>query len=274
MRSRALGLAALVAGFATLPLGGAAAELAGLAGCEERMAAEVGWLDGGEAAALPASPDTHPCVGRIQPGAQLTNLCTMNFIFRDPAGGLYLGTAGHCVALGEEVGVVGVGWPVATVVYDGCPSPQACPVDFALARIDPARHADVDPTLCHWGGPQGVNASPSRGQTTHLYGFGSLYRASPALQPRAGVVVSASAGEFTYVGQAQPGDSGAPIATGDGKAAGVHVRSSLSVGDGLRVDPALKYATRIDAALLRAEQATGLDLELVPGLAPFRPLGV
>jgi len=277
MRSRAVGLALLVAGLALVPFGAAVGQ--GLE-CEERMLAELGWLDAPQGQAydpLPALPlpfgpteDTHACTGHIQPGAQMTSGCTMNFIFRDQLARLYLGTAGHCTSgVGDTIGVAGVGEDVATVVFDGNPGA----IDFTLARIDPVFYNKVDPTMCHWGGPSGVNTSPTQGQTTHLYGFGSIYGLSAATRPRVGLVQGANPNEVTYLGMAQPGDSGSPIVSGDGgKALGIHVRSSLSAA-GLRVDPSQKYATRVDRAMLLAEQGTGLDLTLVNGLEGFNPLG-
>lgn len=290
-----MGLALVMVGVVAIPFGaasGGGGSHAGVLGigidCGDKMLAELGWTDapGGTAegaagvpdlpeavaAPLPAwegSPDLHECTGTIQPGAQMTNGCTMNFIFRDAQGNLYLGTAGHCTGgVGSTIGIVGVGNNVATVVYDGYPGP----IDFALARISPAFHARVDPTMCHWGGPSAVNDAPQRGQTTHIYGFGSIYGQGPETRPRPGVVYSAGSSEVTYIGAAQPGDSGSPLVSGDGKALGVHVRSSLSVGS-IRVDPSQKFATRVDAAILRAEQGTGLDLELVTSGVPFNLLG-
>lgn len=266
MRARAVGLALLLGGLGLLPFGAA-----GGPSCEDRMLAELGWLDApavGVALDLGAE-DTHACSGQIQPGARMTNGCTMNFIFRDAQARLYVGTAGHCMGgLGDTLGAAGVGGEVATVVFDGFPGP----IDFALARIDPGFYDDVDPTMCHWGGPSSVDADPTTGQTTHLYGWGSFYNLAGVTRARAGVLQGESVSEVTYLGFAQPGDSGSPIVGGDGQALGVHVRSSLGVSE-VRLDPSTKFATRIDRALAEAEAATGLDLELVPGLAPFSFLG-
>lgn len=283
MQARAVGLGALLLGVALLPFGAAAAEMLG---CEEKMAAEMGWLDTPEGQAVdpvssllevpmdPFAPgnDLHPCTGKIQPGAQMTSGCTMNFIFRDSTGALYLGTAGHCTSgVGATIGIMGVGSNVAVVVFDGYPGN----IDFALARIYPQYYGSVDPTMCHWGGPSGVETSPGMGDTTHIYGFGTIYGGSPVTRPRTGYVLSASQNEITYIGMAQPGDSGSPIVSGDGgKGLAVHVRSSLSspVG-GFRIDPSQKYATRVDRSIVLAEGATGLDLNLVNGLTGFNLLG-
>lgn len=287
MQARAVGLGALLLGVALLPFGAAAAEMLG---CEEKMAAEMGWLDMPEGQAtdpvislleVPMDPfapgnDLHTCTGKIQPGAQMTSGCTMNFIFRDSTGALYLGTAGHCTSgVGATIGIMGVGPNVAQVVYDGCPPSGACPTDFTLARIYPQYYSSVDPTMCHWGGPSGVETSPGMGDTTHIYGFGTIYGGSPVTRPRTGYVLSASPNEITYLGMAQPGDSGSPIVSGDGgKGLGIHVRSSLSApGLQIRIDPSQKYATRVDRAISQAELSTGLDIQLVNGLSAFNILG-
>lgn len=275
MRARAACLSFLGLGVALLPLAAPAAD--GGASCWEVMLREVSWdqlevedppAPGAGLAPLAPDNDLHPCEGRIQPGARMTNGCTMNFVFRDSLGRLYFGTAGHCVNPGQRVGIAGVGASVATVVFDGYPGT----IDFALARIDAAFYGFVDPTLCHWGGPAGVNTAPATGQTTHIYGWGNIYSDTELTRPRPGVVRSSTSAEVTYIGFAQPGDSGSPLASGDGNALGVHVRSTLSVGS-IRVDPSNKVATRIDAAMLFAERVTGLDLELVRGLQPFSLLG-
>lgn len=280
MRARAACLSFLGLGVALLPLAAPAAD--GGASCWEVMLREVGWdqlevedplTPGAGLAPLASANDLHPCEGRIQPGARMTNGCTMNFVFRDSLGRLYFGTAGHCTeGVGQRLGIAGVGGSVATVVFDICTS-ESCPLDFSLARIDPAFYGFVDPTLCHWGGPQGVNTRPALGQTTYIYGWGNIYGSTELTRPRPGVVRSSTTIEVTYIGFAQPGDSGSPIVTGDGNAMGVHVRSTLSLLQGLRIDPSQKIATRVDAAMLVAERVTGLDLELVRGLQPFSLLG-
>ncbi|HEV8359181.1 MAG TPA: hypothetical protein VGR28_01870 [Candidatus Thermoplasmatota archaeon] len=284
MPGRALLMVGLFVGVTTLPMVAAAADAET---CIDRMLREMGWVDDGSAElgvidpltpgaeAAPSSNDLHACVGKIQPGAQMTIGCTMNFIFRDQVARLYFGTAGHCFdgnGVGRTAGIVNVGNNVGTVVYDGHRNPGDVP-DFALLRVDPAFYADIDPTMCHWGGPAGLNTFPSFGQTTHIYGFGLVYGQAAVTRARVGDVMGATSSEVTYLGFAQPGDSGAPVVTGDGKAAGIHVRSSLSIPGVIRIDPSPKYMTRVDAAIAGAEAATGLDLTLVDGNEPFNLLG-
>lgn len=225
------------------------------------------------AAAMPAAALdpclTQPCERAIHPGAALTDGCTMNFIFRDGGGARYLGLAGHCEAgqgaTGARVGLLGVG-EVATVVWDGGDGEPGT-VDFALARIDADRLGLVDPTVHFWGGPEGLNGAPAAGQTAHTTGWGDVWALTPATRSRVGVVAAVDAGTLTYIGLAQPGDSGAPLLTGDGRAAGFHVASGLGAGGTHLEGP--KLAVRLDAALAAARAATGLGLELVPGERPF-----
>lgn len=292
MQVRAAALAFAFSTFALFPIvSGAAPAVAAVAtSCFERMLREMGWDDAGlardgalDSAASVTDPvppadlpllgpaeDNHPCNTKIQPGARLTLGCTMNFIFRDQTGQLYFGTAGHCIddnGVGATVSVANVG-AVGTVVYDGHLDPGDVP-DFMLVRISPAYYSSVDPTMCHWGGPADVNANPVFGETTHIYGFGTIYGLSSVTRPRAGVVYSSNAAETIYIGFAQQGDSGAPLMTGDGNAFGVHVRSSLFVPGVIRIDPSPKYATKVSYAMAQAENALGIDLELVPGNLPF-----
>ncbi|HEV8361101.1 MAG TPA: hypothetical protein VGR28_11675 [Candidatus Thermoplasmatota archaeon] len=242
-----------------------------VAGLLLALAAAPAPASGAMAADCDAGWACGPAVGTIQPGARLTNGCTMNFIVRDAQGRLYFGTAGHCGDVGETLGVVDVGDAVATVVYDRYWDGG---MDFALARIDESFRGAVDPTLLHWGGPVGLAAGdPELFEVTFHYGWGNVYNVSETTRARVGVVLGWDDAEFSYLGFAQPGDSGAPILDQDGRALGLHVRSSLGVelpevGD-LRVDPSYKFAVRLDAALAQAEAATHLQFAVVPGtIAP------
>jgi trypsin len=282
VQTRAFGLVALFIGLTILPLAAGEPD----PNCAARMMREMGW----DIADLPSSDalsvggggnDTHLCTGKIQPGSLMSGGgCTMNFIFRDQLARYYFGTAAHCTSgVGATYGVSGVGNNIATVVYDGGPTGNN--PDFALLRVDPAFYSFIDPTLCHWGGPTGVNTVLANGETTFIYGYGTLYSTTSATRARGpgivndeaypGMSIFNPAIEQAYNGQAQAGDSGAPIVTGDGKAAGIHVRSYLTVV--FRVDPVGKVMTRVDAAMAAASVATGLQLQLVDGTLPFSLTG-
>lgn len=220
--------------------------------------------------ALEGSPDTHLCYGKIRPGARMTEPagCTFNWIVRDAEGVTYIGSAGHCTGVGSRVATEGVG-EFGTVVYNGF----SRGVDFLLARVDDAKLSRVDPTLCHWAGPSAM-AAPDLGDELLVYGFGTGYGTLAATRARTGVAYVKSQEEFSYIGTMQPGDSGAPVMTAEGEAAGIHVRSSLSVpAVGLRVDPSIKYATRLDFALADASATLGKTLTLVTSGAEVNLLG-
>jgi hypothetical protein len=278
MRVWALGLLAAM----TVSMGVVVAGVGATESCVDKMVRDMSWdvgpdgnvvppadqaLDALPAVQPPGGNDTHPCNTRIQPGATM-GFCTMNFIFRNPnTGELYFGSAGHCLSVGQVVNIQNVGAAGVTVFSTNGAAP-----DFSLVRVYPSMYGFVDATMCHWGGPNGVNNDPQLGQTTHIYGYGNIYGASSITRPRPGVVATASPQEITYIGFAQPGDSGSPVETGDGKAAGVHVRSSLSLGS-LRVDPSPKYMTRVDAGMAQASATLGIPLELVTSNVPFNLLG-
>lgn len=224
------------------------------------------WQDLGLAAA--EQPESvEPCEGLIRPGARLviggTVLCTANWVVRDAAGALYLGTAGHCLPTLEARDIVvpglgDIGDPAYTTGSGGVGR------DFALVRIDPRLYAQVSPTLCHWGGPQGM-AEPGDGaagqQVVAHYGWGTAYGAIAETRARLGALPSFGWQQehLTWFGATNPGDSGAPLLGHDGKALGLHTHASA--GSAPWAGPGMKYGTRLDAALQRAGEALGpLDL--------------
>lgn len=210
-------------------------------------------------------PELDACFGKIQPGARMTSPagCTMNWVVRDSAGALYIGTAGHCVGTGATVSVWGVG-PIGKVAWRMCCGSGN---DFALVKIDPALYDRVDPTLCEWGGPSAMGAPDGRGEGLLVYGFGLIYGENQVTRARAGVSYSQPPSYLQYVGMMQPGDSGAPVMTADGEAAGIHVMSTLSAVV-VRVDPSFKIATRLDWGLDQAGQALGTEFTLVTSDVP------
>lgn len=212
-----------------------------------------------------------PCPG-IRPGALLTAPagCTMNFVFRgrswDPVlersvdEGLFIGTAGHCVFESESAEVVwdeGTG-PVAEdsagerfgeVAY----AVDTGELDFALIRIDDDREDEVNPALCHFGGPTGTatEAMPF-GDLAHHFGQGIGY--GQTVPGRSASATFASAAQQSFNGLAIFGDSGSPVIDTEGNAVGVAVTIS--------VPPYMVNATRISHHLPLAEAATGVGFEL------------
>lgn len=212
-----------------------------------------------------------PCPG-IRPGALLTAPagCTLNFVFRgrswDPVleewadEGLFIGTAGHCIFDDESTSVVweeGTG-PVAQdadrqrfgeVAY----AVDTGDLDFALIRIDDDREDEVDPSLCHFGGPTGsTTAAMSFGDLAHHFGQGMGYGAT--VPGRSASATLASAAQQSFNALAIFGDSGSPVIDADGNAVGVIVT--------LSVPPYTVNASRISHHVPLAEAATGIEFEL------------
>jgi hypothetical protein len=168
--------------------------------------------------------------------AALGGRCTANFVFQttagafDPAQQLYLGTAGHCVTLGQVVyGIVLRPDTATTVVVrigavvvddDGAP-------DFGLIEIDPALNDWVSPSVAHLGGPTGVYNGPGNvpaALTGHGTGIGV------GGTPRPGMLGAFNGGAFFMTGVSTAGDSGGPIITADGLAVGqLHFSSTTAV---------------------------------------------
>lgn len=199
--------------------------------------------------------DTHPCEGKLRPGVKAifnnSYRCTLNWVYRDNAGALYIGTAGHCAPnynprVISAAGIADIGEVAFTTGNSGVGN------DFALIRIDPAYYSYVDPTLCHWGGPGGVHGSGGNQGLLH-YGHGVFWGESPETRSRAGLVRNNgwSPGAITFTGAVSGGDSGSPIMVSDGGAAGVitHTASLAFPHFGTQ------YANRVDSGLARANAA-------------------
>lgn len=159
---------------------------------------------------------------RIQPGAPAGG-CTLNFVF-DGTGSLegevYIGTAGHCVGVGQAVSNGEVG-PIGTVVYD-----NDGVTDFALIDVDDSKHDQVDAQLRgHPGTPTGVanHAETSLGDLLIFSGYGTGFTITETTREnRTGILVSHDETEYTADGPVVPGDSGGPIVhQATGKALGI-----------------------------------------------------
>jgi trypsin-like peptidase len=224
-----------------------------------------------------------PCPG-IRPGAYVLindiTGCTLNFVFRgtsyDEEGrpideGLFIGTAGHCVLPDEgdeQTWAPGTG-PVAKdasgqrfgeAAYGVLKDPtqgESMNVDFALFRIDDNREAEVNPAVCHFGGPTGTSITWDRGDIVHHFGYGLVY--GNTVQARSGVVdyPQGEGSAIIFNGAVLFGDSGSPLIESDGDALGV-VTAIL---------PPLVFSTPIGMQVERAEGQLDMQLELVE--APF-----
>jgi hypothetical protein len=191
----------------------------------------------------------------ITPGSEMvTNgaQCTANFIYTDGADVL-IGYAAHCAGDGgaatdtdgclapslptdgsTQVEIEGASQP-GTLVYSswetmqrvGETDPDTCAYnDFALVRIDPVDHDQVNPSIPHWGGPTGLNTDGTEpSETVYSYGNSSLRLGIRALSPKTGLSLGTTAGGWTHpvytVSPGIPGDSGSALLDADGAAAGV-----------------------------------------------------
>jgi hypothetical protein len=202
------------------------------------------------------------CTGAIRPGARMTSPagCTFNFVFRDAALALYIGTAGHCVSsVGQRVSASGVG-SFGAVAYRRLSGN----VDFALVKVDADKHHLVNPTMCSWGGPIGADPGGASIPRRVLleYGWGFFTDGGSDTRTRAHVERSASGGQMTWVGVGSGGDSGAPILTQGGYAAAIHTfgTDTISSGWGFTSEGGPTFAT-----ILAAGRTAVPTLELVTG---------
>ncbi|HEV8359851.1 MAG TPA: hypothetical protein VGR28_05270 [Candidatus Thermoplasmatota archaeon] len=263
-------LKSLVVGALFLVPAGAAA------GAEAPMAMEA-WLALAQQGALPTDctrqlpPELQPgtegvnlldaCPG-IRPGAQLSVGCTMNFVFTDGPN-LYIGTAGHCYNAGQRASAPNLG-QFGTVVFSRNGGPGN---DFALIRVDPGFVADVNPTLCAFGGPVAAhNGAGQLGGLVYEYGWGIMTYLTPMTRARIHVNQGGAGDYRNWIGEGSGGDSGAPIMTSDGQAYAIHTHGITPVfgvyGEGGT------YIQKIYSMV----RGAGININLVPGAADsFHP---
>jgi hypothetical protein len=201
---------------------------------------------GAAAAWAPAATATiHPGVMMFTEGAQ----CTANFVYSD-GGNTYLGYAAHCAGLGAATDTNGctaptlpVGTPVeidgasqpgvlaysswVTMQNNGESDPDTCAYnDLALVRLNPADVPNVNPSVPHWGGPNGVDPDGlPAGSLVYTYGNSSLRLGITQLSPKSGVSLGTTGGGWSHptytVSPGIPGDSGSALLGPNGQAAGV-----------------------------------------------------
>lgn len=238
---------------------------------EQLAQAQALGLDLSLAEPLPAlslgeQPDNHPCMGKLRPGAQLiinnAALCTANWVYRDEAGALYLGTAGHCAVPGDVVASPGVASKIGDVAFST--GNGGVGNDFALIRIDPALYSIVTPTMCHWGGPVAVSQDSdfalAPGFPVLHYGWGlGLGQAGPATRPRAGFTQGRTMSEASFVAEILigPGDSGSAIQLSSGRVVGIVTHGLILPQPAPNVGAGLGLGTRVQHGLALAGQATG-----------------
>jgi hypothetical protein len=169
------------------------------------------------------------CPGVQSPGVSAAGCivapygCTANFIFTDGSS-QYVGTARHCVdGLGQEVTMQVDTTTVAVVgTVAKMTSGQGEPGnDWALIRIDPAVAAKwgVNPAVPFLGGPNGLYTGCAVGEGLKYYGHGYGVAVGQG-KPEAGVATVWHDDGYGWTGFGAPGDSGSPVLTADGRAAG------------------------------------------------------
>lgn len=183
----------------------------------------------------------------IRPGSWMISPagCTLNFVFGSVSDGegtqakgngkgkkqtaaagsgdAYIGTAGHCAEVGDEVTIIaapGILMNIGTTVRS---VDNGVGDDFALIDISPEMEEFVNPSTAYFGGPTAVG-DPQFGDIVEHAGHGLVIGTGGT--PRAGVVVYRGEGEeqgsdaFAWDGAAAPGDSGSFVIESDGTAAG------------------------------------------------------
>jgi hypothetical protein len=187
----------------------------------------------------------HPGVQTFTAGAQ----CTANFVFTDGST-VYIGQAAHCAGtggntatngctsgslpLGTPVDVTGASKP-GTLVYSSWLTMQAlheadantCQYnDLALVQLDPSDAANVNPTIPHWGGPNGIaTTGTTLGEQVYSYGNSELRGGLTQLSPKTGVSLGDAGNGWSHnvetVSPGIPGDSGSAFLDASGKALGI-----------------------------------------------------
>jgi hypothetical protein len=246
------------------------------------------------------------CLG-IRPGAWLLLIsggsigwCSMAHVYGSP-GAYDISTAGHCgktgdtatviAALGnraDATGVVLLDFGTFGTSHDG-----GLGNDWALIDIDPAYQGLVSPTMCLWGGPQGmftktgdvasinwprrglpsasINPDPMLAQGILHYGHGTGVGAGGT--PRAGTAIAWRASHFMFEAAIAPGDSGSAANTTGGDTVGA-TREAAGIITHLWIDPLMRSGIGIMGGT-RATQVSGTlaDGQLVgyPAPAPGLP---
>jgi hypothetical protein len=190
--------------------------------------------------------------------------CTANFIFTDGAS-YYIGTAGHCSNSAGDTVTMQVDpttlADVGTVVKrtnhapgDGIPGD-----DFSLIKLDPAVVAawGVNPAIPVIGGPNGVY-SDCGPEVVELYGHGYGVVVAQG-KPEGGLATSWFENSYGWTGVGAPGDSGSPVITSSGQAAGnfthliVHTGYPGNNQAGMRATSILRFA---GVSLVNADGST------------------
>jgi hypothetical protein len=214
----------------------------------------------GKTVALPARAKvkTSLLFAGIRPGAWMISpaWCTMNFVFgsatgnlprrlspatagrqtsrrvraiasgrraRAASGGVYIGTAGHCTKVGDEVTLIAAPGILMNIGRTVKSVNRGIGNDFALVKVRPSMVQFVNPSMAHVGGPTGAKV-PAFGDPIVHTGHGAVIGTGGT--PRPGIVTweGAERGRevngYGWDGAAFLGDSGSPVRHADGLAVG------------------------------------------------------
>jgi hypothetical protein len=159
--------------------------------------------------------------------------CTANFIYTDGSS-QYVGTARHCVdRVGQELvmqvdstTLASVGTVARMTSGEGEPGN-----DVAIIRIDPAVAAKwgVNPAVPVVGGPQGIYTGCDPTPVAHYgHGYGVLVGQGKL---EGGLATNWHDDGYGWTGFGAPGDSGSPVVTAGGQAAGNFTHLIVDTGD-------------------------------------------
>lgn len=277
MRARPLLVAvaatALVVGFAAGP-----AEA-------KRPAARHG--SGATVAWAPASSaQVHPGVMTYTGGAQ----CTANFVFTNGTT-TYLGQAAHCSGTGGNTatdGCTSPSLPLGTpVTFNGFTGPMVynswlamqkagekdantCAYnDLALIQLPANALATTNPSVPFFGGPTGLGAGTTSGESVYSYQNSELRLGISQLSPKQGISLGDTGGGWSTtvytVTPGIPGDSGSGFLDASGRAFGV--LSTIALAPLAGSNGVGNLAKEI--AYARTHGVAGLSV--VPGTEPFTP---
>jgi hypothetical protein len=181
----------------------------------------------------------------IRPGAWMfaPSWCTMNFIFHGATtttstttkgakaggkktttssggsgSGWYIGTAGHCAEVGDEVTLIAAPGVLMVIGKTVKSIDGGVGKDFALVEIYPEMVQYINPSMTHWGGPTGTNYDVAVGDPVVHSGHGLAIGTGGT--PRAGVVAYVEGTAYGWAGEAINGDSGSAVRHAGGLAEG------------------------------------------------------
>jgi hypothetical protein len=233
-----------------------------------------------------ATAQVHPGVMTFTSGAQ----CTANFVFT--AGStVLLGQAAHCAGTGGNTATDGcssptlpLGTPVTfagftgTIVYSSWAAMQAAKEkdantcafnDLALIALPAAAVATTNPSVPTWGGPTGLGAGTTSGDTVYSYGNSELRGGISQLSPKKGTSLGDSGAGWTtqvyMLTPGIPGDSGSGFLDPGGRAFGV--LSTIELAPLAGSNGVGNLAKEIAYAQTHGESG----LAVVPGTEAFNP---